>query len=149
MRPWWTRYITLFDTLFHTLFYILKRHHIDPSSHHLHATFILITRDKNSCTMELIFYSCFIPIILIISGIKGSKDLSLAETRRTRASRGEFGATGGEAPPPSVPKVSVLAPSILKVGSPRNCCVCVCVCVGGFVCVCVCVCVCVPVCVSE
>ena len=46
---------------------------------------------------------------------EASKDLSLAETRRTRASRGEFGATGGEAPAPVVPKISVLAPPDLKV----------------------------------
>lgn len=43
------------------------------------------------------------------------KDQLLAETRRTRASRGEFGATGGEVLAPVVPKVSVLAPPELKV----------------------------------
>ena len=48
---------------------------------------------------------------------EGSKDLLLAETRRTRASRGEFGATGGEAPAPLVPKISILAPPELKVSS--------------------------------
>lgn len=46
---------------------------------------------------------------------EGSKDMLLAETRRTRASRGEFGAAGSEAPPPIVPKVSILAPPELKV----------------------------------
>lgn len=46
---------------------------------------------------------------------EGMKDQLSAETRRTRASRGEFGATGGEVLAPVVPKVSVLAPPELKV----------------------------------